>query len=404
MKTLTKLLFLMAFLVLATACKKEIETVMVPTDKVYSWMPLRQVWGNQTTILGMTTGINTVNVQTVGRFEVVSPLPGSKEQVQNGYYTGLNHLSRTWFSDPTPFDVRNRIPMNTNFYANPGGYRDISSDTVLTIYPTSYLDNPAYLHLHKLDPHAVQFENHLVGSMHPFGAINRNDYLLCSYYTDNPAANTGFNLVLSKLSTGPLPVPSPGPAKPKTLISSRVIRVPTLGPSERDFKEFWAIDDYFLVWCNYAGLYKVWQDGTVKQINGPPNFTSGPVAPTTIYKWKGTVYSIQQGSGGNATFYTSTNDGESWQQISGFNQGLIFSTFYPVGDSLVGITHGIITNSIYTLRWLNANTIRLREVKNDGLGYADFADLAQLGDTVYLGTTSGLFKRPLSIFFESKQK
>ena len=73
-----------------------------------------------------------------------------------------------------------------------------------------------------------------------------------------------------------------------------------------------------------------------------------------------------------------------------------------MGDSLVGISHGVITNSLFTLRWLNANTIRLREVKNDGLGYADFSDLVQLGDTVYLGTTNGLFKRPLSNFFVGK--
>ena len=188
-----------------------------------------------------------------------------------------------------------------------------------------------------------------------------------------------------------------------TQISSQLIRIPTPGPSQLSFKSLWAVDDYFLVWCDYAGLYKILQDGTVKQVNGSPDFTSGPVSPTTIYKWKGTVYSIQQGSGGNATFYTSTNDGETWQQITGFNQALSLSTFYPVGDSLVGITHGVITNSLYTLRWLSANTIRLRELKNDGLGYVDFSDLAQLGDTVYLGTTGGLFKRPLSKFFESKQ-
>ena len=393
----------MVSLALATACKKEIETVTVQVDKVYSWSEVKHLINYQRNVMRVITGTNTLNLQETGRFEVLSPITGSAEKAANGYYTGFGHtLSRTWFYDPLPFDVRNVVPMNANFYANPGGYRDASSDTVLTIYPTAYLDGPAYLHLRKLDPHAVQFENFLGGSMHPFGVINRNDYLLCSYYTDNPAANTGFNLVLSKLSTGPAKPPVPQIINSRTLISAQVIRVPTPGPSERDFKEFWAIDDYFLVWCNYAGLYKVRQDGTVKQVNGPSNFTSGPVAPTTIYKWKGIVYSIQQSSGGNATFYTSTNDGETWQQIGGFNQALTFSTFYPVGDSLVGISHGVITNSIYTLRWLNANTIRLRELKNDGLGYADFADLAQLGDTVYLGTTSGLFKRPLSTFFETK--
>lgn len=402
MQTLTKLLLLTAALAMATACrKKEIETVTVPVDKVYSWMPVKQTWGNQTTILGMKAGNNTINVQTIGRFEVLSPLPGSKEHAQNSYYTGLGS-SRTWALDPTPFDVRNCIPMNANFYANPGGYREVSSDTVLAIYPTSYLDAAAYLHLRNLDPHAIQFENNLVGSIHPFGAINRNDYLLCSYYTDNPATNTGFNLVLSKLSTGPAPAPVPGPIRPKTLISSQIIRVPTASSSEREFKELWAIDDYFLVWCNNTGLYKIRQDGTVKQVNGPPNFTSGPVAPRTVYKWQGTVYSIQQNSYGDATFYTSTDDGETWKRIDGFNKGIVSSTFYPVGDSLVGITHGIVTNNLYTMRWLSANSIRLRELKVDGLGYADFTDLVALGDTVYLGTSNGLFKRPLSKFFEHR--
>ena len=392
MSVSTKHFLPLACLVLAAGCKKEVVTVTVPVDKVYSWMPVKQVWGNQTTILGMTAGTNTINVQAIGRFEVLSPLPGSTELGQNGYYTGLGK-SRTWFGDPTPFDIRNRIPMNANFYANPGGYREISSDTVLSIYPTAYFDGPAYLHLRQLDPHAVQFENNLAGSQYPFGAINRNNYLLCSYYTDYSATNKGFNLVLTKLTTGP--VTAPPLITPRTLLSSRLIRVPTPDPSERQVKKIWAVDDYFLVWCTYAGFYKVQQDGTVTPLNGPSN-------PTAVYKWQGTVYAIQPNSTGSTTFYTSTNDGGTWQQVAGFNQGLTFSSFYPVGDSLVAITHGIITNNIYTLRWLNANTIRLRELKTDGLGYADFADLVPLGDTVYLGTTNGLFKRARKQFFEQK--
>ena len=399
MQMFTKFLYLAATLALTTACKKEIETVTVPADKVYSWAGVKQLLNNQHDILRVVPGANTLNLQELGNFEVLSPLPSSAERAANGYYTGFG---RNWVFDPLPWDVRNAVPMNANFYANPNGYREVSSDTILSIYPTAYFDSPAYLHLRQLDRHAVQFENRLISSRYPFGVINQNNYLLCSYYTDSPITNTGFNLVLSQLSTGPTPVSMPGQMQPKTLISSQIIRIPTPSPSERDFKSLWAIDDYFLVWCAYAGLYKIRQDGTVKQVNGPPNFTSGPVSPTTIYKWKGTVYSIQQNSGGNATFYTSTNDGETWQQIVGFNQTLILSTFYPVGDSLVGITHGVITNSLYTLRWQNANTLRLRELKNDGLGYVDFSDLAQLGDTVYLGTTGGLFKRPLSKFFESK--
>lgn len=57
---------------------------------------------------------------------------------------------------------------------------------------------------------------------------------------------------------------------------------------------------------------------------------------------------------------------------------------------------------MFTVQWLSPTKLRLRELKNDGLNYADFSDLVQLGDTVYLGTTNGLFKRPLAKFFESK--
>jgi hypothetical protein len=155
------------------------------------------------------------------------------------------------------------------------------------------------------------------------------------------------------------------------------------------------------VWCDGYGLFKITQNGSFQQVNGTFTQATGPVNPTAVYKWKGVVYAIQP----NATVWTSANDCASWQRIDGFNPGLglSYSTFYPVGDSLVGITHGVVNNSIYTLRWLNASTIRLRTLKNDGLGHAEFSDLAQLGDTVYLGTTSGLFKRPLKSFFESKR-
>jgi hypothetical protein len=52
--------------------------------------------------------------------------------------------------------------------------------------------------------------------------------------------------------------------------------------------------------------------------------------------------------------------------------GTCLLNFYPVGDSLVGITHGVIRN-IYTLRWLSIITPSgYAGLKNDGLGYADF--------------------------------
>lgn len=234
----------------------------------------------------MTSGVNTVNIQAVGRFEVLSPLPNSNEHAQNGYCTGLSHFSRTWFTDPTPFDVRNRMPMNANFYANPGGYGDVSSDTVLTIYPTKFLDISTRLHLQGLDPTATQFENFLVGSRFPFGAINRNNYLLCGYRT-NDTQERAFHLVLTKLvNTATVGITAYGPSSAgtgstgTTQISSQLIRIPTPNRSQFSFKTFWAVDDYFLVWCNGYDLFKINQDGSFQQVNGTFMQATGPVAPT----------------------------------------------------------------------------------------------------------------------------
>ncbi|WP_310391957.1 hypothetical protein [Hymenobacter sp.] len=391
-----KYYLIMSVLLAGSACRKEVEKLVVQqVDKQYSWTEVKHLIKLQRNVMRVTMGTNTLNLQQIGTFEVLSPIPGSAEKATNGYYTGFGRtVSRTWLSDPLPWDVRNAVPMNANFYANPNGYGDVISDTVLTIYPTKFFDRGTRLSLRKLNPAATRFENFLIGSRYPFGVINRNDYLLCGYRTTN-VTEFAFHLVLSKLtntaSTG-------SPFTGTTQISSQLIRIPTPGQSQFSFKSFWAIDDYFLVWCQGYGLFKITQDGSFQQVNGTFTQATGPVSPTTIFKWKGVVYAMQ----GNDTVWTSANDCASWQRVDGLNSALGLSTFYPVGDSLIGITHGVINNSIYTLRWQNANTVRFREVKTDGLGYADFSDLVQLGDTVYLGTTDGLFKRPLINFFQSK--
>jgi hypothetical protein len=67
------------------------------------------------------------------------------------------------------------------------------------------------------------------------------------------------------------------------------------------------------------------------------------------------------------------------------------------------VNYGAASNDLFTLRW-RPDCYTTRPSKNDGISNAAITDLIQLGDTVYLGTTNGLFKRPLSKFFESKPK
>lgn len=150
-----------------------------------------------------------------------------------------------------------------------------------------------------------------------------------------------------------------------------------------------AIDNYFLVNFGQAGLFKVSEAGTVKQVYGS-------TLSEACYKWHGTLYIVEEYS----SLLRSLDDGETWQRYSTPANIFDFTTYHPVGDSLVVATHGVGTNSLFTLRFDNL-TYTLRPLKMDRLNGGAISGMALLGDTVYLGTTNGLYRRPLSKFFES---
>ncbi|WP_223696423.1 hypothetical protein [Hymenobacter psoromatis] len=149
-----------------------------------------------------------------------------------------------------------------------------------------------------------------------------------------------------------------------------------------------AIDNYFLVNCG-AGLYKVTEDGAIKKVFGY-SYTD------IFYKRQGSIYGVEEY---NAVLL-SKDDGQTWQRATGTPDAFNFTSYYTASDSLVVVTQGS-DNQIYTLNWKDSN-YRIRALKNDGFGQSEITGLEQLGDTVYVGTTSGLFKRPVSKFFETK--
>jgi hypothetical protein len=376
MRTLTKLI--LALVPLVSACKKEVETIVVQ-DKIYSWAEVKQVPGSTKIIVQMVKAGNLMYLQEAGYLGTFNPQPTAQQR----YFSAFSML---W--SPLPYDLRDRLPMNANFFLNRGQ----PGDTLPQVYPTAYQapsNNLCEIHLRQLDHHAVRYVDNLNGPYFGFGAINRNDYSLFSYLTDIPGDNS-LHLVLSKLSSD-ASLGTPVVAKSQT-ISAPLNNLSTYG----GYTQIAAMDDYFLVCTTNSGLFKVQQDGSIKKV-----FTSTNLAIKNFYKYQGVLYGVE--ANGRNSILTSTDNGESWQYHEGIPDFFPASTFYSVGDSLVGITHQIETNSLYTLRW-NGSNYHVHELKNDGLGKADFTDLVQLGDTVYLGTTSGLFKRPLNKFFESKTR
>lgn len=362
-----------------TACTKEIEKIIVQ-EPVYSWTEVKQLSGSQKIIIQLTKDKESLYLQLPGIFGRIMPLAGVPRPPEQGYFR-----IQSYSTDPLPTDLSNRLPMNASFYLKPLQ----EGDTILRVFPTTYLPPSNYttdIRLRRLDRSGGQFVNYRSGPYAAFGAISRNNYSLVGYTT--APADRALHFVLSKLS---LPI---GNVKEPITATSRTVHV-SLG-NATTFYTIAAIDDYFLVSNSFDGIYKIHEDGTVKKV-----FSSFSTHTPTYYKDRGVVYAIQ--ADGQRSILTSTDDGETWQQSTGVPTYFRLSTFYPVGDSIVGVTHGVPENILYTLRWQGA-TYRVRELKSDGLNRADFTDLVQLGDTMYLGTTNGLFKRPLKQFFESKPK
>lgn len=239
MQRFTKLFLYLASLALATACKKEIETVTVQVEKIYSWAEVKQIPGSTKIIMQMVKAGNSMYLQEAGYLGKFNPQPTAQQRYFSAY-------SMLW--SPLPYDLRDRMPMNANFFFNRGQ----PGDSLPQVYTTAY-QAPSNLlceiHLRQLDPHAVRYVDNLSGPYFSFGAINRNDYSLFGYLTDIPGDNS-LHLVLSKLSTDF--VGSPATA------TSRTISAPLNNPGTYGaYVQIVAMDDYFLVCGINSGLFKV---------------------------------------------------------------------------------------------------------------------------------------------------
>lgn len=365
---------LLAGLLVLAACKKEVETIVVQqlVDKQYSWVAAGgpALTGTDKIILGLSKDAASLYLQQPGVLGRLTPRPSGRL----GYYQAA--------LPPLPTDLRVRVPFTADFFI---GCRT-GRDSVLAIGPTKDPVTSNYLNvirLRQLDPLATSIETNYFDFWR-FGAVSRDNYLLLSYNTSITFNDPVLRFVLAKVT--------PQPYQP-VQVQARVLTIPrSITSSGAYVRWIAAIEDYFLVNCGTAGLFKIKQDGSVKQVYG---YTLSDAC----YKWQGKLYVIEEYS----SLLRSSDDGETWQRYSTPANIFDFTTYHPIGDSLVVATHGTGTNSLFTLRWRDLN-YTLRPLKNDGLNGGAISGLEQLGDTVYLGTSSGLYKRPLSQFFESKSK
>jgi hypothetical protein len=364
-----KSFLLLALLPLMAACRKEAEQLVVQeAGKPASWTPASRLYGTAAIVVQMSKSNETILLQTPFFLNIVSPYSTSAPHKKYGYVGSL----AAYF----PSDINQRLAISQDFIAQP------VQDTLVKLLRPAEAGNityNTYVNLRQLSRKAtgVIWPD---GVNHPsFGAINRNNYLLFGYRVSTYDGMLHFGLVrVGTQATGGLQ------AQPLA------IQVP-LGPGILNSRPRWiqAIDDYFVVNCGDAGLYKIKQDGTASRVYGPS-------VTDACYKWQGTVYLVEEYN----SVLLSKDNGETWQRSTGSPNLFDLTSYHVVGDSLVGVSHQLISQ-IFTLRWKD-NSYSVRILKNDGLERTEVRGLEQLGDTVYIGTTNGLFKRPLNKFFEDK--
>lgn len=352
-----------------SGCRKEIDTQIQVKEvaKRYSWTENTWLHGSERIVLNLGAAPDGLFMQQPAYFS-------------SFVYQGSRLEHKTFLAGLTS-DLSLRMPINGRFFAAP------VNDSLVAIFSsrnpviTSFTE---YIHLKQLDPTVARIARPFP-DYSPFGAVNQNDYLLFAY--ENQASGRPFTFVLSRIQA---PLTSGLPVR----VASQRVVIPRNPGATPFFRNITAVDDYFLVAIDGAGLYKVQQDGRVQRVLGPVG-TDGIDA---VFKWQGKVYATVEYN----QLLVSADNGATWTRYAGLPDVFNFTSYHVVQDSLIAVSHlAGAGNALFTLRF-NGAQYHARFLKNDGLERAEVTSLAQLRDSVYIGTTSGLFVRPLNQFFDTK--
>ena len=351
---------------LLSACKKEVEKIVVQ-DRQYSWTADKSFTDSFGILLGLGKGPTGLYFQQPGGFAALEgPAAGPLRYTQYVSW-GSGNLTTRFLNGPE---------FLVSYY-----------DTVVYLIPnTQPVTSGAggRIRLKKIDSRALYVEPNAV-PFNAFAALSKNNYLLFPYESGrNDFKN---RLVLAHITT------TSALNYPIYTAQSKIIELP-IAQGYNGYKPYLlaSFDDYFLVDCGTEGVFKVTEAGSFRKVL-PSNSEA-----SDFFKWQGALWARL----GDSKLATSTDNGDNWQ-IIGNGPNLRSTIVHAVSDSLVVVTHLYGGGRLYTLN-LNQTkqTWRLRPLKDDGLNQTAINGLETWGDTVYLATSSGLFKRPLKAFFESK--
>lgn len=357
--------YLLAFITFLSCTKTKTEFIEVEVDKKYSWKEVTRFTGNDRVFINSGGNADALYFQQLYNFTEVKGTTNDKITV----YSGLQYLIRVQESS---------FPIGAEFSAIPSvnkNYFEIFSNK----YPL--LETPGSLfNIRGLDPTFTRIRTINAVYKSPSMSINKNGTLLVAY--DNNRLDKAYTAMLFGVKLNKfLPYVD-------TLFTRKVV-IPRFEETS-EIQDISAVEDYFLVNCRYDGTYKVKNDGTYRKV------IDSYLPLQCIYEYKGKIYAYQ---GGFDRLFISSDNSETWQQFSGINEFRMRAKYSVIKDSLVGVGY----NGIFTLKWNANNTYKQRFLKDDGFENTEINGIEILKDTVYVATTSGLYAKPVSTFFDTKK-
>lgn len=354
---MTRHIIIAISLLLLISCKKIIEIREVQVDKKYSWTEIKKFSGTEKLFLSSGSSSNAIFLQ--------QPFFFTELRNQN-INTGI-----TIYGASLPTDIDIRMPINKDFSAFP------FSDSVLRIVNNLYpIVSPSggYFDLKKIDPTLTNIQKSYL-LLFKCMAINKNGTLLLAY--NNNRAGFPFTFMMLKIKTNSI-------YPYIDTIFTKTITIPRTSISY--VRHISSINDYYLVDISGEGIFKIYEDGTFNKV-----FNTAIV--DAFFEWDGKVYALVEWN----RVLISSNNGDNWQEYSGTNSIMTLSNYYVIKDSLIGANR----DNLFTLTWSGTNYTQ-RFLKVDGVENSRINGIEVLRDSVYIATTSGLFVKPLSTFFDSK--
>lgn len=353
-------LFTFIVLLFISCTEEKIVNIEVEVDKKYSWEEVRGFSGSSKIFVGSGKSGDTVYFQQLNAH---TQMFGNKV-IKYWGFGGMADLSYIY-------------PFNGGLTAVLNGETTLSICNLNGAGGLGSTANTLYMYLTELDQRFDYLQK--PWNLNQLIAINESKQILFRYKLKG--YDSTLSMMLVSFST------LPGDWKNIDTLSTKIITIGLENAVANSITYIGGFKNYFLVGFDQYDclIYKVYTDGSYKLLD-----RCGSIR--YVFEHLNRLYFLT-----DRGLFASDNDAETIYQVAELYGVDRTTKFRSIGDSIVGFND----DYLYTMNF-NNNAVNFRLLKNDGLIDKGITGMEVLNDTVYVCTYSGLYKKPIKTFFESK--